>query len=346
MSRSFRDLYSSAYMVDLLENDDGIELLKEVEKWKLQFYNSTDETELDIKEALQKIVKDNGFMKKNEPIPCGIEVLDTFAGGGIKPKNLAIVIAPSKNGKSITLMNIAYNIAAVAEKNVLFITNELTTEETTERFLSRMTGLPNSEIQKDISVVLGNPRMERHWELGLHNRLRLVENISEFSSDYIESVINKYISLYSWKPDAIVIDYMERMRPTVKGIRHSDTWDWLGYVARDLARLSKRVNCLVWTAAQTNRSGFDRKTSLGAASAQGSIKHLQEAAFVVGQRKRKTHDGVVFEFEPILVRHAEDSSRVFVRTTLGEMRIGERVELDPMDFLDVEEKAWGKKSKE
>lgn len=344
-ARSFKDLANSALFTEYIEEDNGVEILKAVEEWKLQFHNTADETELDIKEAIQRIVKDQGFVKKNEPIPCGIDVLDEFSGGGIKPKNLAIIIAPSKSGKSISLMNIGYHMASVQEKNVLFVTNELTTEETAERFASRITGVPSSEIQRDMAVVLGNPILERHWQLGLHKRLRILEKISEFSTDFIESAIAKYVSLYSWAPDVIVVDYMERMRPTIRDVRRSEQWDWLGAVARDMMRLAKKGNYLVWTAAQTNRKGFDRNQQLGAGAAQGSIKHLQEASFVVGQRKRKTANGMVLEFEPILVRHAPDSERVFVSTNLPEMRIGSKVEVNPMDLLDIENKTWGGKKK-
>lgn len=345
-ARSLKDLVTSALFNEYFEEDNGVEILKAVEEWKLQFHNTSDETELDIKEAINKIVRDQGFVRKNDPIPCGIDVLDEFSGGGIKPKNLAIIIAPSKSGKSISLMNIGYHIASVQDKNVLFVTNELTTEETAERFASRITGIPSSEIQRDMAVVLGNPILERHWQLGLNKRLRILEKISEFSTDFIESAIAKYVSLYSWSPDVIVVDYMERMRPTIRDVRRSEQWDWLGATARDLMRLAKKGNYLVWTAAQTNRKGFDRNQQLGAGAAQGSIKHLQEASFVVGQRKRKTANGMVLEFEPILVRHAPDSERVFVSTNFPEMRIGTKVDVSPMDLLDVEEKTWKKRKKE
>lgn len=345
MTRSFKDLFSSAVINEAFEEDDGQEILKEFEEWRQQFHNTSDETELDIKEAIYKVIKEQGFVKKVDPIPCGIKVLDEFAAGGIKPKNLAIIIAPSKSGKSISLMNIAYSMSSVSERNVLFVTNELTTEETAERFASRITGIPSSEIQRDMSVVLGHKGLERHWALGLHKRLRILEKISEFSTDFLEASIAKYVALYGWRPDIIVVDYMERMRPTIRDVRRSETWDWLGSIARDLVRLAKKGNYLVWTASQTNRSGFDRKQALGAQSAQGSIKHLQEAAFVVGQRKRKATHGYVLEFEPILVRHSPDSERVFVNVNWAEMRIGEKVSLSPMDFIDLENKAWSKEQK-
>lgn len=345
MARSLKDLYSSAQFSSLLKEDEGTEILKEIETWKLQFQDSSDETELDIRQAIQRTIQ---FQNEEgaEPIPSGIEVFDEFSGGGIRPKNLAIILAPSKNGKSISLLNIAYNASLIYDKEVLFITNELTTEETTERFVSRITGLPCAQIQRDMSSALTHPSLARYWEAGFQKRLRILENISEFSTDYIESAVEKYISLFSWKPKVIVIDYMERMKPTVGGIRRGEAWDWIGAIGKDLARLAKRGNYLVWTAAQTNRSGYNSQVQLSASAAQASIKHLQEASFVVGQRKRKTSVGTVFEFEPILVRHSADGERVFATADLSTMKIGNKIKLSTMDLLDVEsneKKAWNKK---
>lgn len=348
MARSLKDLYSSAQFTSLIQEDEGTEILKEIETWKLQFQESADETELDIRQAILKTIQYQNE-EGTDPITTGISVLDEFSGGGIKPKNLAIVMAPLKNGKSITLMNIAYNISLIQDKEVLFITNELTTEETAERFVSRITGLPCSQMQVDISSALGHPALVKYWDTGLQKKLRILENVSEFSTDYIESAIEKYFSLYSWKPKVVVIDYMERMKPTVSGIKRGSTWDWMGAIGRDLMRMAKRHNVLVWTAIQSNRSGFNSNTQLNASSAQGSIKHLQECSFAVGQRKRKTSQGTVLEFEPISVRFAKDSERVFCQVDWSTMKIGEEIKLSAFDLLDVEKaekNAWKDREEE
>lgn len=341
LSRSFKDRMTGEYVRELLEEDKGDELLKEFEDWRSSFHESNDEVECSFKQAVDSLLRSEEFVRTHVPIPTGIEVLDEFSGGGVKPKNLAVLIAPTGHGKSVALLNIAYNIATMEKRNVLYVTNELTMEETTERFLSRLLQIPNHQLINDHSLITEKShdvRLEKHWVEGFDQRLRLVEKIGEFSTDFIESLAIKYMTLYGWRPDVVVIDYMERMRPTIKGLKRGETWLWLGHIARDLVRIGKKNNWLVWTACQTNRSGMAAKTEQSMDQAQGSIYHLQEAALVVMMRQRKASGvGTVLEFKAEKARHYGKGERTYYEVDLSRMTIkNQKVEIDPTQFLDIQ----------
>ena len=230
-------------------------------------------------------------------------------------------------------------------------------EETTERFLSRLLQLPNHELIHDHALIAdraNDKRLEKHWVEGLDQRLRLVEKIGEFSTDYIQSLIQKYFTLYGWRPDVVVVDYMERMRPVAKDVKRRETWTWLGQIARDLVRLSKKANVLVWTACQTNRSGMNSKTEQSMDQAQGSIYHLQEAALVVMMRQRRASGhGTVLEFKPEKARHYGKGDRIYYGVDLAKMTIkNDKIDIDPIQFLDIEKvktaekEAWSGKRKD
>jgi hypothetical protein len=124
-----------------------------------------------------------------------------------------------------------------------------------------------------------------------------------------------------------VLDYIERMKPCDSGYSRDKVWDWFGAIARDLSRFAKRNNILVWTAAQTNRTGFGKNKKeqdpLGLEMAQGSVKHLQEASSIIGMRQQELpNEDVVMELADLKQRFSKRSKRtVFVHCDLGKMSI-------------------------
>ena len=66
--------------------------------------------------------------------------------------------------------------------------------------------------------------------------------------------------------------------------QRGDEWIWLQHIAKDLVRLSKKHNLIIWTACQTNRGGTTADI-LDLSHAQGSIRHFQEATAVVSLKQ-------------------------------------------------------------
>jgi hypothetical protein len=223
-------------------------------------------------------------------------------------------------------MIMAQKMALLSEQRVLFISNELSMGEITERFGAIISG-------NDINTVIHEPTviragLEKLTKYGFHDRLWLAEVNREISSDDIEGMVARYINLYGWKPDVVVIDFMERMRPTITGHKRDETWNWYGAIAQDLIRMAKRGNMLVWTAGQTNRGGMNTKTEQSMTQAQGSIKHLQECSAVISMRQRsdfddeKKPDMRILEFLALKMRHSKRPENcVFVEADLGKMNI-------------------------
>jgi len=276
--RSLQAMIGSPGFQKLEENFEGAEVLQYVSKWMNQFIGLTEDKTYDLKTAFQTLLTDRGYQDEDQRIQCGIEALDGWCGGGLRRKNLAIILAPTGAGKSATLTVIAHKIAAAEQKNVWFISNELPINEVSERFLSRVTG-------RDLTQIMDNPSvaykgLKRYWDSGLDKRLMLTEINRECSTDEIEAEMEKTISLTGWKPDVIVLDFMERMKPNLSGYKRDQSWEFMGATARDLVRFAKRKNVLIWTAAQTNRGGLSA-TKIKMEHAQGATKHLQEAAAVI-----------------------------------------------------------------
>lgn len=301
--RSLNDLVNSREIVNAAKDVKGSTVLMKIEHWMNQFIYTSDEESAQLKEAVKMLFTDSTKNLKNIKIPCGIDVIDEWTGNGLKPKNLGIIIAPTGHGKSALLLNIAYKIAMREQLPVWFITNELTLAEQTERFLSRVTASSLSSITDD--PLFAYDGMGSHWDMTDYIRVTSVNKV--LTAKDIEAMMERWYNISSWKPQVLVLDYMERMAPVEKGFSRDKEWSWLQAIASDLVTISKRHNLLIWTAAQTNRAGLNTE-EITAEHAQGSIRHLQEAAVVIGAHQKKhemAETGTAMVFTPLKLRHSK-----------------------------------------
>lgn len=330
--RDFQDLTNdSSFLRDQAELE-GSHILKALHTFFNRHGDASDIRTMDLKEAVEHLMDTSGFEEKLQRIECGIDVIDRWTAGGLRTKQLGIIMAPTGDGKSAMLVNMAHAMAVGAgQHNVWLVTNELSIEEQTERILAKLTG-------HDITRIIDAPGIAyaktlRHWRSGVHERLRVTEVNREVSTDELEAEMMKWSNLVGWKPKVLVLDFIERMKPNEAGYGRDKEWNWLGAISRDLSRLAKRHNMLIWTAAQTNRSGYGRANQtkgkqnqpdpLSLEMAQASVKHLQEAAVIIGMRQRELNDDlIVMELADLKQRFAKRQSRsVFLECDLSRMNI-------------------------
>lgn len=346
ISRSLRNMFSSATFNTMNKEFDGQSQLKQISNWLHKFTGDYERDQIHtLKEAIDELRTSEGVDSEIR-LSCGIKPIDKWCGGGLYTKQLAIIAAPSGHGKSICLELIAHHIAAVERQNVLFITNELTERETAIRLLAKMTGNSMNSITHDQHNPYHYKGLKRLWTLGLDKRIMIWECLRDISCDDIEAVLTNVRLIHGWQPHALVVDFMERMRPnTLMGLQRSDTSNWFGAVARDLVMVAKRNNALVWTAAQVNRSGL-RSNAMGGDHLQGSIKHLQEATALFMLRKiyaSQSEKDVYFQFIEEKMRHAKNTGRkCVVAVDLDKMHIGEdHIKLDEEETeLEGQTRNW------
>ena len=105
---------------------NGDEIIGALHSFFMRHGESNEDITLDLKQAVEMLVEGHGFTPPTVRIPCGIQVIDTWTGGGLRTKQLGIIMAPTGSGKSACLVVMAHKIAAIERKNVWLITNELT----------------------------------------------------------------------------------------------------------------------------------------------------------------------------------------------------------------------------
>ena len=338
--RDFQELANDQTFLKKQADLKGTGLLKSLHTFFNRHGDVGEDRTMDLREAIETLVQTAGFTPEVTRIPTGINVIDEWSGGGLRTKQLGIVMAPTGAGKSSVLIVMGHKMATNEQKRVWIVTNELTIEEETERLLARITGTDLTEVINDPGIAYKG--LERHWRSGLHDRIRITEINREVSVDDIESEMMKWVNLIGWKPDVLILDFMERMKPCDAGFARDKEWNWLGAISRDLSRFAKRHNILVWTAAQTNRSGMMKGAKMGLEMAQASTKHLQEATVVIGMSQQEIgEDKVAMEFSSLKQRHSRRSFRpVMLECDLSKMSITNTVyETDTYEDTSVVERA-------
>lgn len=340
-------------------NADGVK--SEISRWLALHTEDSGEGLYSIQEGWDKLMEDHPWQGKKPKIATGIRPVDEWSGG-LRAPGMGIFMAPTGHGKSALLMNVARHAAAIEQKTVLFITNELTVNEQTERFLVRMQnpkpGPDGKPVFITLSQIQDDPgkayrKLEGHQK-ELDKHLYIYSAGINQDVEGIDEIMKRVRNERGVWPDLVVIDYIERMATTVQMDR-GKTWTYFGQVAKELVWLAKRRNCVIWTAVQTNRSGLNAKADMSMENAQGSIQHFQEASLAIGVRKVQvsttaTDQKTGMEFTEMKARHSEMSNRkMVVEVDLSRMWISSKElvglkEIEDADTVDAPKNDGTKKT--
>jgi replicative DNA helicase len=290
--RAFKQMTEDVGVQRAIEEADGAEILKQINSLQRRFESTTDRKTMNLREAVESLVKSDGFTPMLQRVPTGINIVDIWCGGGLRPKQLGIIVGVTGHGKSACLINIADRMSRNEDRKVWLVTNELSLYETTERMLSRLSGVGLTDIIDAPAMGLG--KLSRQWKMNrLDNKFFITEYVRPpISAADIEDEMIRNRNLYGFMPEVIVLDFMERMKPDMSRGRPKidNEWSNMQFIAQDLVSLAKRHNIIIWTAVQTNRGGASAE-ELDLTHVQSSIRHIQEATACIALKQRKIVDG-------------------------------------------------------
>ena len=180
------------------------------------------------------------------PVTTGWKEIDTITSGGLGRNELGVVIAPTGAGKSMALVHLGSQ--AIKEgKTVVHYTLELQDTVVACRYDSCITQYPLSD--------LTNFKDEIFEEIkNLDGTLIVKEYPTKSASTntikaHLARLVKRGIT-----PGLIIVDYADLLRPIV--VRKEKRTE-LESIYEELGGLSNEMNCPVWTASQTNRSGLN-----------------------------------------------------------------------------------------
>ena len=187
------------------------------------------------------------LVKARDPITTGWQQIDEICKGGLGKGELGVVVAPTGAGKSMVLVHLGAQ-AIKAGKNVLHYTLELGDTIVAGRYDAAITGV---ELKN-----LGVFKEKIYDEIkDLSGKLIVKEYPTRSAS--IQTIKNHIDKLRrrDFVPDMIIVDYGDLIKP--ESSSKDEKRHQLETIYEELRGLAQEVECPVWTASQTNRSGLN-----------------------------------------------------------------------------------------
>lgn len=194
----------------------------------------------------------------------GFPKLDAILNnGGPSPKEVVCWLAGTNVGKSILMCNNAITSwkgqgsGGRMGQDVLLVTFELDYIKTAMRCLGVMSkDIPiNTLIDHQSDVINRVNSLKSNYD----GKIFVAElPPEECSVSHIENLVDSLRKQHGWQPNVVVIDYMDLM-VSKRAAYNNDDYTRQKYVANEIRALAKKLNVLVFTATQVNRTTENNK---------------------------------------------------------------------------------------
>lgn len=208
--------------------------------------------------------------------------------GGPSPGETVIYMAGTNVGKSIVLCNNAItSMMGIGPngrrgQNVLLVTFELDSIKTAMRCMGvAAKDIPINSIRDHSSIISERiENLKRNYEGSL-----LINQLppEQCSVDDIYAMIDNLRKTKNWKPDVIILDYLDLMVSRGK-VASDDAYGRLKSVSSEIRGLAINEQALVFTATQTNRDPRDQgeNVQLNLNRVSDSYGKMFSADYVIG----------------------------------------------------------------
>lgn len=218
-----------------------------------------------------------GALKDNNgQVSTGWPSVDKKLYGGFNRGELNIFAAASGGGKSLFLANLGVNWALMG-LNVIYLTFELSEKLVAMRLDSMMTGVSSRDIFRNIDDVELKVKMLEKKS----GSVQIKYMPSGKNANDIRAYLKEYQVKKGFKPDVILIDYLDLMMPLSVKVSPSDLFIKDKYVSEELRNLAMETQCVTVTASQLNRSAVE-EIEFDHSHISGGLSKIQTADNVIG----------------------------------------------------------------
>ena len=254
-------------------------------------------------------------------VPCPWEPFNTLLQGGLGNGDFGLIFGNPGGGKSWTLIALG-GYAVKMGYNVLHYTLELGEDYVGRRYDSFFTNIPVNKITEKKH----RPKVEEVIA-ELQGQLIIKEySPGKASMSTVESHIKKCID-QDFKPDLVIIDYVDLLRSRKTNRERKDEIDDIYISTKALAR---DLNIPVWSVSQVNRAGAKDDIIEGDKAAGSYDKMMVTDVAISLSRKRQDKVNGTGRFHIMKNRYGMDgmSFNVKADTSTGHFEVSERAEDD------------------
>ena len=239
----------------------------------------------------------------------GLEFIDNYIDG-FEAGNVYLICAPSNHGKTILLINIAYNIIKKNiekfEKNdvILFVTLEDNKIKLSRRIFSIFGNYPTHLVRRLYKVIKQTKEYEKACEIFTEMEKQSIKNVTQDKVIFMiqDQADNNYttadlvevlttLKLKNYKVRAIIIDYVDLMTST-KG--YEKDYDEHGQIIKDLRVIAKEYQIPIITATQLKREAEDTKIKLSNNLIGDSHKKVRFSDYILMIRQLQEVPSIFF----------------------------------------------------
>ena len=195
------------------------------------------------------------YHRVEHKIPFDLDMFNKITNGGVPKKTLNVILAGTGVGKSLFMCHHAANCYA-ANLNVLYITCEMAEERIAERIDANLMDVTMDELRhlskiaydRKLSKATGNVKSH----LIVKEYPTATANVNHFRHLLEELKLKK-----NFTPDVVFIDYLNicaSARFKIGG--NTNSYMYIKSIAEELRGLAVEWDIPIFTATQTNRTGF------------------------------------------------------------------------------------------
>jgi len=180
------------------------------------------------------------------PVTTGWKYIDGITGGGLGKGELGVCVAPTGGGKSMVLTHLGAE-ALKAGKTVIHYTFELMDSVICRRYDSCLTEI-------ELSSIIVNKEKVRKIVEEVPGRLIVKQYPTKSASTVTLKAHLEKLKRRGIDPDMIIVDYADLLKPVN---REREKRNELESIYEELRAIAMEMECPIWTASQTNRSGLN-----------------------------------------------------------------------------------------
>lgn len=223
--------------------------------------------------AIKERIRDSN--RQITTVPTGIEAMDNLLQGGVARGELCVILAPPNRGKTMALINMGAG-AIRAGYNVAHFSFEMDRKKVAARYDCNFLNKDHESIllhadksSQDIFSLFGHgvsrEQFEQEDEHKDEEQIKWGQLVikdypsGSCSINMIESYLRQLRSACGFKPDVVIIDYPDLMKPDKKRKEKRDELNDI-YVSCRALGAKENFDCAVLAASQAHRDAFKKKT--------------------------------------------------------------------------------------
>jgi replicative DNA helicase len=260
----------------------------------------------------------DALVSTERTIPTGIRALDKYTEGGSHEKSLNLIMAGTNVGKSLIMCGMSVNFL-IQNKNVLYLSLEMSEEKISERILANMFDVDISNLK-----LMDKKLFMRKYEMIRKNLKSNFVSIQypakSISANKIRAILKELKIKKNFVPDVLMVDYLGLMSTNSKS-KDANSYTEMKSISEELRAVAVEHDLVCWSAVQTNRNGL-KSAELDLTDIADSVGTAATADLIIGVTTNdELREAGRFVWTILKNRYGINQQKLHVGVSFSKMRV-------------------------